>query len=92
MNTRVVHVEDRQRYEIRVDGTTAGYLRADVDDDVVDLPHTIVFGAYEGMGLASTLVRGVLDDLRARDKRVVATCPVVAHFVEKHPEYADLLA
>lgn len=92
MRTSVEHVPGRQRYEIRVDGTTAGYLRAEVGDDVVDLTHTVVFGAYEGMGLATTLVLGVLDDLRARDKRIVATCPVVAHVVEKHPDYADLLA
>ncbi len=92
MNTSVEHVPGRQRYEIRVDGTTAGHLRADLDDDVVDLPHTVVYGPFEGMGLATTLVQGALDDLRERGKPIVPTCPVVAHFIEKHPDYADLLA
>ena len=83
---------DKQRYEIFVDGTLAGLTQAIEDGEVVTMPHTKVFDEFEGQGLASVLVTGALDDIRARGLKIVAECPYVANFVVKHPEYADLLA
>ena len=83
---------DKQRYEIFVDGTLAGLTQAIEDGEVVTMPHTKVFDEFEGHGLASVLVTGALDDIRARGLKIVAECPYVANFVVKHPEYADLLA
>ena len=83
---------DKQRYEIFVDGTLAGLTQAVEDGEVVTMPHTKVFDEFEGQGLASVLVTGALDDIRARGLKIVAECPYVANFVVKHPEYADLLA
>jgi len=45
---------------------------------------------YSGQGLAGTLVRFALDDVRALGKRVVAICPYVDGFIERNPEYRDL--
>ncbi|KQX73836.1 MULTISPECIES: GNAT family N-acetyltransferase [Aeromicrobium] len=83
---------DQQRYEIFVDGTLAGITQAVEDGEIVTMPHTKVFDEFEGKGLASALVTGALDDIRARGLKIVAECPYVANFVVKHPEYADLLA
>ena len=83
---------DKQRYEILVDGTLAGITQAVEDGEIVTMPHTKVFDEFEGQGLASALVTGALDDIRARGLKIVAECPYVANFVVKHPEYADLLA
>jgi predicted GNAT family acetyltransferase len=92
MTTTVVHNADEQRYEIHVDGVLAGFTEAKEDGEVVAFPHTLVLEQFEGKGLASQLVAGALDDIRARDKRILAQCPYVARFVEKHQDYADLLA
>ena len=43
-------------------------------------------------GLGAELVRGALDDVRARGSTVLAQCWYVAEFIDQHPEYADLLA
>ena len=51
----------------------------------------MVFDEFEGQGLAGQLVTGALDDVRAQGKKVIATCPYVKRFIEKHAEYADLL-
>ncbi len=83
---------DERRYEIHVDGTLAGFTQAHADGDVVTFPHTVVFDEFEGQGLAGQLVAGALDDVRAQGKKVIATCPYVSRFIEKHDEYADLLA
>lgn len=90
---KVVHNTDEQRYEIHVDEILAGYTDAREDDTgVVVFPHTVVFEQFEGQGLASELVAGALDDVRVRGKKISAKCPYVARFVQKHSDYADLLA
>ncbi|MBO1900932.1 N-acetyltransferase [Leucobacter weissii] len=50
--------------------------------------HTFVSEAYAGQGLASMLVRTVVDDLIAAGRAVVPVCPYVAGWLRKHPEYA----
>lgn len=92
MSIEVTHNADKQRYEIHVDGTFAGFTQAKPDGDVVDFPHTVVFDEFEGQGLASKLVAGALDDVRSRGQRMIPTCPYVAKFIDKHSEYSDLVA
>ena len=92
MTNQVTHNKAEQRYEIHVDDILAGYTQAIEDGDVVTFPHTVILEQFEGQGLASTLVTDALDDIRVRGKKVVATCPYVARFIDKHPDYADLLA
>lgn len=92
MTTTVVNNPDQQRYEILVDGILAGFTQTREHGDVVTMPHTEVFDQFEGQGLGSRLVGGALDDLRVRGKLVVAQCPYVARFIDRHPDYADLVA
>lgn len=91
MSNTIEFNASEHRYEIHVDGTLAGFTKALVDGDVVTFPHTVVADEFEGQGLAGQLVTGALDDVRAQGKKVIATCPYVARFIEKHAEYADLL-
>lgn len=58
----------------------------DVGDERV-LFHTGVSDAYSGQGLASTLVRAVVDDSIAAGKSIVPVCPYVVAWLSKHPEY-----
>lgn len=53
--------------------------------------HTEVDPDHEGQGLAGQLVRQALDDVRAQGRLIVPTCPYVRSYVERHPEYADLV-
>jgi predicted GNAT family acetyltransferase len=80
------------RFELHVDGELAGQIRYRRRPDAVVLVHTDVDPHFEGQGLGSRLVRGTLDDLRARGVAVVPLCPFVADFIVRHPEYADLVA
>lgn len=54
--------------------------------------HTGVPPELEGRGIAGQLAKFALDDARARGLRVVARCPYVAAYIERNPEYAELLA
>lgn len=80
------------RYELRLGGDVVGQIRYATEPGVVVLVHTDVAEAIEGMGLGSFLVRGALDDLRARGLEIVPVCPFVSAYVRRHPEYADLVA
>ena len=88
----IVHVPENSRYEILLDGRTVGFTEAkERDDGVVLFSHTVVDDGHEGEGLASKLVAGALDDVRAQGRRIEVTCEYVLGFLVKHEEYLDLL-
>lgn len=80
------------RYEIHVDGALAGFAHYTPTDGTLVFDHTEIDDAYEGQGLGGRLARAALDDVRARGERVVARCPFIRGWIEKHPDYADVLA
>jgi predicted GNAT family acetyltransferase len=45
-----------------------------------------------GRGIASQLVKGALELIRADDRKVIAGCGFVVDYLHKHPEYGDLVA
>jgi predicted GNAT family acetyltransferase len=60
--------------------------------DVYLLTHAEVPPAFEGKGIGSRLARGVLDLIRSRGHSMVPRCSFMSGYVERHPEYADLIA
>ena len=44
-----------------------------------------------GKGVGSKLIKGALDQVRAEGLKVIAQCPFVNAYIEKHQDYADLL-
>jgi predicted GNAT family acetyltransferase len=82
---------EHQRYEIVADGQIAGVLTYRLRDGVVSFQHTEVEHAYSQRGFASTLVRSALDRTRAKGLRVLPYCPYVRVWIEKHPDYVDLV-
>jgi len=80
------------RYEALVDGQLAGIAVYGLGADAIVFLHTEVADAYEGQGVGSALARGALDDVRAKNERdVVPLCPFIKSWIEKHPDYQDLL-
>jgi predicted GNAT family acetyltransferase len=81
----------RHRFELDTEGQIAysEYRRA---NSVVTIMHTEVPKELNGKGIGSALVRGVLGLIRAEGAKVRPICPFVKGYIEKHPEFADLLA
>ena len=79
------------RFEIHVDGAPAGFADYDDSDGVRTFSHTEVDPAFQGQGLASTLIRGALDATRAAGLGVRPVCPAVLGFIAKREEYVDLV-
>lgn len=79
------------RYELTRGDEVAGRVEYKIRDDVMTVVHTEVDDAYEGKGLGSALLRGALDDARARELAVVPICPFTRSYLQRHPEYAELV-
>ncbi len=92
MGTEVRFNAAQEQYEIVLDGVPVGLTVAQERDGVVVMPHTEIDPAHGGKGLSGQLVRSALDDLRARGKQIRPLCPFVVAYIDKHPQYADLVA
>lgn len=86
----IQHNEDRQRFEAVVDNQLCvlEYVR---DGNTVSMNHVRVPEAVGGRGIAGEITRYALDWARDEGLRVVANCPYVARWIERHPEYERLL-
>lgn len=82
---------EQNRYQVFVDDALAGFAEYHAQPGLITVLHTEVDPAFEGRGVGSDLVRGMLEDIRLRDARVYPICPFVRAFLQRHPEYADLV-
>lgn len=82
---------DRERYEIRVDGKLAGFLRYRLRPELIELVHTEINDEFEGQGLGSRLISFALDDARERELAVLPICPFVNDYIQRHRQYAELV-
>jgi predicted GNAT family acetyltransferase len=89
---RVVDNPDRNRFEAYVGDELAGYVTYRVRPGVVVLVHTEVGSDFEGHGVGGHLASTALEQIRARGLKVEPLCPFIAHYLERHPELADLVA
>jgi predicted GNAT family acetyltransferase len=88
--TGIVNNRTQHRYELAVDGHIAASYY-EIADGVITFLHTEVPPELAGKGIGSKLIKGVLDQVRAEGLNVIAECPFVKAYIEKHPDYADLL-
>ncbi|HYO40012.1 MAG TPA: GNAT family N-acetyltransferase [Nocardioidaceae bacterium] len=92
METSVVDVPDRGRFEIRLGDRVVGLASYHVENGTMTLPHTEIDPSVGGRGLGSALVAGVLTAARERGLTVLPYCSFVRHYIEQHPEDLDLVA
>lgn len=85
INNRAHH-----RYELEVEGhlATEHYT---LDGNVITFVHTDVPKELGGKGVGSRLVQGALDQVRSSGLKLVPQCPFAKAWIEKHPEYQDLV-
>ena len=88
--SEIVNNRAHHRFEL----TAEGYLAATyykISDGVITFIHTEVPPELGGKGIGSQLVKGALDQVRSEGLKVVAECPFVKAYIDKHADYADLL-
>jgi uncharacterized protein len=79
----------RSRFELDVEGAVA-FANYRLSPSTIIITHTETPSYLRGRGIASELVKGALELIRADGRKVIAGCAFVADYLRKHPEYADL--
>ncbi|MEU6218115.1 GNAT family N-acetyltransferase [Streptomyces sp. NPDC047022] len=88
----VVNDEKAGVYEAKAGGRgVAGLTYQAAGESRLVLLATSVFPEFRNRGIATELIRRVLDDVRVQGKTVTITCPIVRTFIEHNPAYADLI-
>ena len=89
---QVRHDPEQSRYTVLLDDEPVGLADYVTTTSAVHFTHTEVNPAQRAHGLASILVQRALDDVRERTGlAVVPACSYVAHWIDTHAEYQDLL-
>ncbi|MBX3100657.1 MAG: N-acetyltransferase [Salinibacterium sp.] len=92
MATEVIQDASMNRFELLVDGQSVGELDYQIRDNTIVITHTEIDPAQQGGGLGGELVRGALNLIRAEtDYRVIPVCPFTGPWIDRHPEFQDLL-
>jgi len=84
------HMVTTGRFEIERNGEIA-YLEYSLSPGVLELIHTEVPKKVRRMGLASSLAETALQYARRNNLKVDIICPTVREYINKHPEYSDLV-
>ena len=91
MAGEVVDNPAESRFELPVEGDVAVAYYRRVGERLV-LTHTEVPEALSGQGIGSRLAKGVFEAIGARGGKAVTQCPFMTSYVQRHPEFADLVA
>lgn len=83
--------EIEHRFEIEAGGELAilTYMR---EEGRIVYVHTSVPAPLEGHGIAGQLAMHALEYARAEGLLVAPLCPYIRGYIERHPEYEDLVA
>ena len=79
------------RYEMKLEGGTA-FIDYKASGNVRTLTHAEVPVALRGGGVAARLTGGALQLVRSQGIKVIPRCPYIVTFMQRHPEFNDLLA
>ncbi|MBF6330427.1 GNAT family N-acetyltransferase [Nocardia transvalensis] len=85
----VVRNDAQHRYEVWYGDKLAGFAEyRERDSDTVFI-HTEVDTEYSGKGLGGALAHDAIEDAVARGRVIVARCPFIKGWLDKHPEYDE---
>ena len=77
----------QSRFELDVKGAVA-FANYRLTPSAVVITHTETPRSLRGRGIASELVKGALELIRADGLKVVAECGFVVDYLRKHPEFS----
>ena len=78
------------RFVMNIDGNEVYLLYAE-DKETIDLYSTFTPKQLRGQGLAEKVVRFAFDYAKEKNLKVIPGCWYVRKFLEKHPEYHEIV-
>ncbi|GII59881.1 hypothetical protein Pth03_82700 [Planotetraspora thailandica] len=100
--TGLSEVESRGELDVVNDAEHGRWVATLGADAIAELTYRFVGGrvvllktwvapAYRGKRVATDLVARALDEIRESGKKITIICPFVGEFIDRNPEYADLI-
>ena len=83
---KVVHIPEKDRFEIRVNGLVAE-LTYTLHGDTITFLHTGVPPELEGQGVGRKLVMSGLEYARLNRLKIKSLCWFVSLYLKRHPGY-----
>jgi len=80
----------RGRFEYEVEGRTT-FIDYRRNGKTLSLTHAEVPRELEGRGVGSAMAEAALDLIRERGESIIPLCSFIAAFVDRHPEYRDMV-
>lgn len=90
MHRIIEHNAAQQQFQYEEDAQMAR-LDYTLSDGVMTITHTGVPRPLEGRGIAGDLTRTALDTARREGWKVRPACSYAHAYINRHPEYQDLL-
>lgn len=87
----IKHDTKNQKFFLIVDGLES-HLEYVQIKDTLNLVHTFVPSSLRGRGIAAKLVKAAIEYSREKAYKIIPSCSYVSTYLERHPEYADLVA
>lgn len=87
----VIHNKAQNRFEINMDGDIAFVEYQPVKSNVWAVPHTFVPPQFSGKGLASQLVKALLEYCKENHISVIPQCSYVVKYIQRNSEWRELV-
>ncbi len=87
----IVNKQEKNRFEISHGSQRSKLEYRMKDDDHINLVHTEVPDDLTGQGIGSSLVTHALQYARDNGLKAIPSCPFVASYAERHPEWNDVV-
>ncbi len=87
-----VHYPNKQKFELKIGTSEAAILSYRQRGDLFHFDHTFVPPELRGKGAAAQITNYALLEARRLGWKVIPDCSYVENYIEKHPEFKNLLA
>jgi predicted GNAT family acetyltransferase len=91
MSDEIRNNKELHRFEMDAGGDVAVAYYT-LSPGIATFTHTEVPYTLRGQGIASRLIRGALEQVRAEGLKVIPRCSFVSAYIARHPEFGNLLA
>lgn len=87
----ITHNKDLNKFEVIIEGETAFVEYKPIKDNTWSIPHTLVPPSLGGKGIASELVKTLLEHCKKNKIKVIPECSFVEKYIQRHPEWQELV-
>lgn len=86
MALEIKHDETAQEFVALLNQEDIGELAyAMPEEDVIDFQHTFLEKQFRGKGYGDQLIKHGIDYAQEKGYRIMASCPAVSNYLERHP-------